>query len=154
MFVLRFLFSGIGANALNLGGSGGQSPPALASADDLLMNVSCVVCVCWAGVVSLNRGPLFAGSIAVVLFVRNTNPAIRQGDSRTRLHPDTSLREFGSRVKQLPCGARRVRHRPFLVRPSRQPGSSHPSSLPSWSRSLHRPDRLETTTGPGRVALG
>ena len=40
------LLSGIGADALNLGGPGGQSPPALASADELLVNVSCVVCVC------------------------------------------------------------------------------------------------------------
>jgi hypothetical protein len=92
------LLSGIGADAINLGGPGGQSPPALASADDLLVNVSCVVCVWSVGSFGLNRGPLFAGSIAVVLFVRNTDPASRQGDSRTRLHPDTSLREFESRT--------------------------------------------------------
>jgi len=87
--------SGIGAKAINLGGSGGQSPPALACAGDLLSDVSFVVCVWSVGSAGLNRGPLFAGSLAVVLFARNTNPATRQGDSQTRLHPDTSLREFG-----------------------------------------------------------
>ena len=92
------LFSGIGADALNLGGSGGQSPPALAGAGDLSVNGSCVVCVWSVGSFGWNRGPLFAGSIAVVLFVRNTSPAIRREDSRTRLHPHTSLREFESRT--------------------------------------------------------
>jgi hypothetical protein len=93
-----FLLSGIGTQALNLGGSGGQSPPALASAGDCVWEISCVVCVWSVGSGGLDRGPLFAGSLAVVLFARNTDPANRQGDSRARLHPYPSLREFESRA--------------------------------------------------------
>ena len=94
-------------------------------------------------------------------FVGNVNPASRQRDSRTRLHPYSSLREFESRTRQLSCGARRVRHRPFLVRPSRgchrcgrpAPATSTPRR-PAASRSTARRDWPHNVSGSPPAIAG
>jgi len=82
-----FCLSGIGTKAINLGGPGGQSPPALASTGDWVLEISFVVWV-WLLATPV-RIAVHCLRVRSQSFFSSGMPALplKQGDSRTRLHP-------------------------------------------------------------------